>query len=468
MKEKQKKIKDYNLELQTLFLEMMLADPESFVRCQSIFSSTYFDKSLRDVSEFIFEYADKYKAMPTNEVIEASVGTKLSRIPSVSQAESDWLVDEFEQFCRHKALEKAIIESADLLEKGDYGTVETKIKEAVQIGLARDLGTNYFENPKQRLLDLKSNNGQVSTGWKSLDEKLFGGFNRGELQIFAGQSGAGKSLFLQNLALNWAMDGMNVVYFTLELSELLVAMRLDSMISNISSREIFKQIDTVELKVHMAGKKAGCLQVKYMPSQSTTNDLRSYLKEYQIQKSVRPDALLVDYLDLCSPNSRNVDPSDMFIKDKLVSEELRNLAGEKKCLLATASQLNRSGVEEVEFTHANISGGISKINSSDNVFGIFTSRAMRERGRYQLQFLKTRNSASVGQKIDLDFDVNTLRITDCLDPTSNDSSGATSIYQRLKNKTIVKPADQQTEDTRVTAEVNGSRLRGLIGEFKNK
>ena len=39
-------------------------------------------------------------------------------------------MNEFETFCRHKALEKAIIESTDLLEKQDYGTVENKIKDA--------------------------------------------------------------------------------------------------------------------------------------------------------------------------------------------------------------------------------------------------------------------------------------------------------------------------------------------------
>ena len=80
-----------------------------------------------------------------------------------------------------------------------------------------------------------------------------------------------------------------------------------------------------------------------------------------------------------------------------VSEELRNLARELNILFVTASQLNRSAVEEVEFDHSHISGGISKINTADNVFGIFTSRAMRERGRYQIQAMKTRSSSGVGK-----------------------------------------------------------------------
>ena len=66
---------------------------------------------------------------------------------------------------------------------------------------------------------LKDDNGQMTTGWKALDDKLYGGINRGEITIFAGGSGAGKSLFMQNMSLNWAEAGLNCVYITLELSE---------------------------------------------------------------------------------------------------------------------------------------------------------------------------------------------------------------------------------------------------------
>ena len=76
---------------------------------------------------------------------------------------------------------------------------------------------------------------------------------------------------------------------------------------------------------------------------------------------------------------------------------------EKQCIFVTASQLNRSAVEEVEFDHSHISGGLSKIQTADNVIGIFTSRAMRECGRYQIQLMKTRSSSGVGMKLDLEF-----------------------------------------------------------------
>ena len=36
------------------------------------------------------------------------------------------------------------------------------------------------------------------------------------------------------------------------------------------------------LKVKMIAKRAGQLQIKYMPAQSNVNDLRSYIKELEI------------------------------------------------------------------------------------------------------------------------------------------------------------------------------------------
>lgn len=154
-------------------------------------------------------------------------------------------------------------------------------------------------------------------------------------------SGGGKSLFLANLGVNWALAGLNVLYLTFELSEPLVSMRIDSMTTGVSSREIFKNLDEVELKVKMLQKRSGHMQVKYMPSGKNCNDIRAYLKEYQVKTGVKPDVLLIDYLDLMMPMNVKVSPSDLFIKDKYVSEELRNLAMETQCITVTASQLNR-------------------------------------------------------------------------------------------------------------------------------
>jgi archaellum biogenesis ATPase FlaH len=461
---------DYGYDIQKLYLEIMLSDAETFVRCQSIFDHELFDRKLQATAKFVNEYVNEHNILPTYEIVNAASKADLRKPEDLQDAHYDWLLTDFETFIRHKGLERAILQSADLLEKGEYGPVEELVKKAVQVGLQKDLGTDYFADPRARLMKIKDRNGQISTGWETVDKKLFGGMNRGELNIFAGGSGAGKSLFLANLGVNWALQGLNVVYLTLELSEELVSMRIDSMITEISTRDVFKQLDEVEMRVKVIGKKAGTYQVKYMPSGKTANDVRSYLKEYEIKLGRKVDVLLIDYLDLLMPISRKISAENLFIKDKFVSEELRNLAMEKQCIMVTASQLNRGAVEEVEFDHSHISGGLSKIQTADNVFGIFTSRAMRERGKYQIQLMKTRSSSGVGQKIDLDFNIDTLRITDPGEEgqtesgsTPNKSQSIINSLQRTSTMSDDPGAGASVRTTKATVE--STKLRSLLNNL---
>jgi len=465
---------DYGYDIQKVYLEMFLTDAESFVRCQSVFDPKTFDRRLQPAAEFLAKYVEEHNALPTFQMINAATGSNLADPGQLQENHYDWLLQEFETFSRHKALEAAILQSATLLERGEYGPVEDLVKRAVQIGLQKDLGTDYWRDPKSRLEAIKDRNGQVSTGWPSVDRKLFGGFNRGELNIFAGGSGSGKSLFLANLGVNWALAGLNVLYLTFELSENLVSMRIDSMVTDIPTRDIFKSLDDVEMRVKMIGKKSGAIQVKYMPTGKNANDLRSYIKEYEIKTGKKLDVILVDYLDLMMPIAKKISAENLFVKDKYVSEELRNLAMELNCLFVTASQLNRASVEEIEFDHSHISGGISKINTADNLFGIFTSRAMRERGRYQLQLLKTRNSSGVNSKIDLEFDVDSLRIRDLGEDeeTKEVDKRKSTVFDQIKRNNSVSPQDNNSTDVdsagKIRAQTDSTKLRQFLNNLGNE
>lgn len=596
---------DYGFDIQKLYLEMMMTDGGTFVRCQTIFDPTLFDRKLQPVAEFINNYVIDHNTMPTFEMVNAATHFKLENPGNLLEEHYDWLLMEFETFVRHKGLEKAMLKGMDMLEEGNYGPVFDMVKEAIEVGLTKDIGTDYWASPKDRLMALKDRNGQVKTGWPSLDAKLYGGMNKGELNIFAGASGCvtgdtlveikakntihkvridslmgvnekanvlvsspdgwvpvidcvekikdicysttfdngktiisshdhlyqkhdnewvysrdiqvndifisdsvtskvlshtllennptrvydlsvdhdnhryytdgicshntGKSVFLANIGVNWTLAGLNVMYLTFELSENLVAMRIDSMTTGVPGREIFKDLDSVDLKVKLVGKKAGAMQVKYMASGKNANDIKSYLKEYEVKTGKKVDVLLVDYMDLMSPINKRINVSDMFTKDKYVAEELRNLAMEKQCVLVSASQLNRNSIDEVEFDHSHIAGGISKINTADNVLGIFTNKAMRERGEYELQLLKTRNSSGVGQKIKLDFNIDTLRITD---PETDDGITApkVSILDTLKRKglTADKPDDilgNGASVPKVKVQTDSTRLRQFLNDL---
>ena len=181
----QNEIKDYNAGIEELFIRYMISDEDLFVRCRGILKDVYFDnKQNRDVVKFLISHTEQYSQLPSLDQIEAVTKKVLKKVDDV---QDKWFLKEIETFCKHKALREAILQSPELLEEGRYGEVEAAVKAAVQIALVKDLGLDYYKDPKSRLEALKDNKGQTSTGWKTVDDKLFGGLNRGEITIFAGQ-----------------------------------------------------------------------------------------------------------------------------------------------------------------------------------------------------------------------------------------------------------------------------------------
>lgn len=409
----QNKEDQFNTEEQRLLISYMLSSPTDFIISQGIIKADYFNSTFKKTIEYILDYSDEFKATPTIMQVEAMTNHRFAVFDELSPSLSEWYLKTVEEFCRYKALENAVLDGVDLLQKGQGGDLERRVRDAMTICLNSNLGTSYFDNPAERLSRLRDKSNMVSTGWKSLDEKLYGGFTKGGLNIFCGCSGSGKSVVLQNLANNWAKAGLNTIYFTLELSEDLTSVRIDSMNTGLPTKGITSHALEVETALKRIRPTAGDLIIKKLPeSGTTTNHLRAFIKEYTIKTGKKVHAIVVDYLDLMYPNNSKIDLSSLFTKDKYVAEEVRAMMGEFDAVGATACQFNRGAVEAREYDHSHIAGGISKINTADNAFGILALPQMKEKGEYVFQFLKTRSSAAVGQEIRMGYNPDCLVLSD--------------------------------------------------------
>ena len=185
--------KNFTPDLQKLFLEIMLSDAQDYVRVQNIYNPDNFDRSLRAVAEFVKTHGDEYKTLPTLDQIRATTGVELKAVADLTEGHHEWFLTEFESFTKQKELERAILKAADLIEKGEYDPVEKLVKDAVQISLTKDLGMDFWEDPEGMITRYFESGGQVSTGWPQMDKLLYGGFSRGELNIFAGGSEIGRA-----------------------------------------------------------------------------------------------------------------------------------------------------------------------------------------------------------------------------------------------------------------------------------
>ena len=88
--------KEYTVDLQRLFLEMMLEDATAYVRVQNIYNPENFDRSLRAVAEFIKTHTDDHRAIPTRDQIRAVTGVELQAVPDLDKGHYDWFLEEFE------------------------------------------------------------------------------------------------------------------------------------------------------------------------------------------------------------------------------------------------------------------------------------------------------------------------------------------------------------------------------------
>lgn len=438
----------YDLEVQKLYLSVLLSDNELFTRVRTITNVEHYDNRLKKAVSEMLAYADNYSGVPDPAYIKSKTGIEISVPNEIDFAIQKWFMDEYPKFCLHKALELAVVESSNLLRTEEYGEIENIIKTAMQTRLVEDYGLNYHVGVKERLQSILDRSGNISTCFDALDH-VVGKVNYGDLIIYAGGSGSGKSLMLQNNCISHWKDGKHVIYITLELHPELCARRMDAMYLERSTRSLYDNLDAVDMAVSKAGEKyGGSIHIKFMPSGTSTLEVNSFIKDYIQTTGIKPDVVAIDYLDLLSP-AQKISIGDTFGKDKAVSEELRNMMQELQILCLTASQLNRSHVGSDDLDHSHIAGGISKINTADLVLGIIVTDAMREKGVYEIQVLKTRNSSGTGRRVRLKF------LSECM-TIKDDPEFLTNIntYMSSKNPSSTQMSESEKQYNEIQNSLN--------------
>lgn len=397
-------------EKQQLLLEYLISSPDVYVICQHIIEPEYFGPKLVGAVAFIKKYYGDHSSMPSVEQVLVEGGVLLT-LRDVTDDVREYCANEIERFCRHAGMTAAILKSVELIDKGRIDDVMSVVSDAVLISLNHDMGLSYYDNVRERLDAMLVGQTTISTGWPSVDEALFGGLSRKELFLVAANSGGGKSITLANLALNFSDQNMEVLYLSLELAPEIVSQRFDTMITGISRKDWKDHIDEIVETIECKREGCGKITVIQMTSQTKANQIRAYLKEYQLLNKRVPDMLVVDYLDKMAPNE-HVDANNAFGKDKLCSEQLRDIGVDLNMVVATASQLNRSAVGNFEHDHSQIAGGISKIHESDVYMSIIMTSEMKAVGDATFIFQKTRNSDGDGKAVNMQWDSKYLRLRD--------------------------------------------------------
>ena len=356
-------------------------------------------KHLRVFIGKIKEYRKKYGVHPTSNIIHSILRTGLdtepesvklrireyyARVLSNGQIpqSADFIKDTALDFCKKQKLKEALIRSVDLIKSSSFDEVSKVIDDALKLGSDNALGYDYLVDFEARFT--KKARDPVTTGWKDIDDITKGGLGKGELGVVVAPTGAGKSMVLVHLGAQAVIAGKNVLHYTLELADTVVANRYDSAITGVelNNLTVFKEKIYDEIR-EIEGK----LIVKEYPTRSASiQTIKNHVEKLK-RRDFNPDMIIVDYGDLIRPENSRKDEKRHQLET--IYEELRGIAQICECPLWTASQTNRSGLNAEVITMESISEAFNKCFVADLIFTV--SRTVEDKNTNQGRIFVAKN-----------------------------------------------------------------------------
>ncbi len=373
----------FGTSFQSKIIASLMSDVKFIQTISDILEPDMFDSdSNKWLVKNIRDYFYEYKKQPTlevvkykmddidNDVLRSGVVDKLRDVwKNIEATDLEFVQSETLDFCKNQTLKSAILNSVDLLEQKKYDDIKSLIDNAMKAGSERDLGHDYIPSLEVRLSE--SARITVKTPWDVINDITDGGLGAGELGVVVAPAGIGKSWTLQALGSEVVRQGKTVVHYTLELNENYVGLRYDSIFSGVTTANIKYHKEDVEKKLQSL---PGKLLIKYFPTKAASvNTIGSHLKQIELS-GVKVDMVIVDYADILMPTGN--------FKEKrhaigTIYEDLRGLAGELEIPIWTASQANRSALEEDVIGADKVSEDYSKVMTAD--FVISMSRKVEDK-----------------------------------------------------------------------------------------
>jgi replicative DNA helicase len=368
------KLSEYGWGFQVKVLAAMFTDRIFLQQIADIIRPEYFESDANNwLLEIVLDHFQQYKTPPTKDVLKVKLtelGTEgsegvlktaiLEQLKDVFRfMESDDLTfvkDEILNFCKNQEIKRAIMDSVNLLQRGNYDEIKSKIDTAMKAGADTNIGLEYKSNISARYAEASRHT--ITTGWDVIDDLMDGGLAPGELGVVMAPAGIGKSWMLINIGANAVKAGHCVIHYTLELNENYVGQRYDSVVTGINAQTLKHHQDTVEEKMKTL---QGDLIVKYFPTKSVgVMGLKAHL-EKTIMLGNKPALVIVDYGDLLKINVKK----DKHEALEELYEELRGMAGEYDIPVWTASQAGRSALEEDVIEADKIASSYGKVMVAD-------------------------------------------------------------------------------------------------------
>lgn len=375
------RLSSYGYNFQIKVITALLTDKTFLQQISDILSPKYFESEANNwlVNE-ILEYNTEYKASPTLEVLKVKledIDHDVLKTQIVQHLKDAWKYTESTDlefikqqaldFCKNQEIKKAILSSVELLKTGQYDDIKYQIDNAMKAGADKDIGHEYMTNIEERYSDAVRY--VQATPWEVINELTDGGLGKGELGVMVAPAGIGKSWALMNIGAHAVKTGKTVLHYTLELNQAYVGLRYDSVITGIANQNLKHYQNDVKEQL---AKIDGDLIIKHYPTKTVSvMGLRAHVEKC-IMQGKKPDVIIVDYADLLRGHGQ-----EKRHELEGIYEDLRGLAGDYEIPVWTASQANRSALEEDVIDASKVAESYGKVMVAD--FIISLSRKVQDK-----------------------------------------------------------------------------------------
>ena len=368
------RLSSYGYAFQIKVITSLLTDKSFLQQISDILIPNYFESEANNwIVETILEYQKEYNASPTLEVMKVKmekVDHDVLKEQIVAHLKDAWkftestdleyIKDQAMDFCRNQEIKKAILSSVELLKNGEYEEIKATVDNALKAGADKDIGHDYMTSIEERYTEAVRD--VQATPWEVINELTDGGLGKGELGVMVAPAGIGKSWALMNVGADAVKKGKTVLHYTLELNEAYVGLRYDSVITGIANQNLKHYQEDIKEQL---SKLKGELIIKHYPTKSVSvMGIRAHVEKC-IMQDKKPDVIIVDYADLLRGHGQ-----EKRHELEGIYEDLRGMAGEYEIPVWTASQANRSALEEDVIDASKISESYGKVMVADFVLSL--------------------------------------------------------------------------------------------------
>ena len=445
--------------IETTILRSLAFNEEYSRKVIPFIRTEYFtDHTERVVFEEICKFIFKYNKLPNKEILRVEVDnlTNLNEnsykevtdyISKLDDSTLDfqWLVDTTEKWCRDKAIYLALVESISIVDGKDSkktkDAIPSILSDALAVSFDSNVGHDYLNDYEERFEFYHQREEKIPFDLDFFNKITKGGLPNKTLNIALAGTGVGKSLFMCHVASSVLLQGKNVLYITMEMSEEKIAERIDANLLNVNIQEIQNIPRSMfETKVtNIAKKTQGTLIIKEYPTASAhCGHFKSLLNELALKKSFRPDIIFIDYLNICASSRYKGNLSvNSYSYIKAIAEELRGLAVEFNLPIVSATQTTRSGYgnSDVELTDTSESFGLPA--TADLMFALISTEELEGLGQIMVKQLKNRyNDPTMNKRFVVGIDRAKMRLYDCEQSAQDDilDSGQEEDYNYEEDK----------------------------------